>query len=48
MAMNFRRFLPVPDPRGRIRRAKFLPANRRQGISGGSSIFPNCADEFST
>ena len=25
----------VPNPRGRIRRKKFVPANRRQGISAG-------------
>ena len=42
--MNFRRFLPVPNPRGRIRRAKFVPANRRQEISAGFCLFPNCAD----
>ena len=43
-ATNFRRFLPVPKPRGRIRRAKFVPANRRQRISAGFCLFPNCAD----
>ena len=42
--MNFRRFLPVPNPRGRIRRANFVPANRRQEISAGFCLFPNCAD----
>ena len=44
-ATNFRRFLPVPNPRGRIRRKKFLPANRRQRISAGFCASPNCADE---
>ena len=35
-ATNFRRFLRFPELRGRIRRTKFLPANRRQRISAGS------------
>ena len=43
-ARNFRRFLPVPDPRGRIRRKKFVPAKRRQEISAGFCASPNCAD----
>ena len=43
-ATNFRRFLRSPNPRGRIHRTKFLPANRRQQISAGSSVFQNCAD----
>ena len=43
-ARNFRRFLPVPELRGRIRRKKFIPANRRQGISAGFCVFPTRAD----
>ena len=43
-ATNFRRFLRFPELRGRIRRAKFLPANRRQRISAGFCASPNCAD----
>ena len=43
--MNFRRFLPVPELRGRIRRKKFAPANRRQRISAGSSVFQTRANE---
>ena len=43
-ATNFRRFLPVPELRGRIRRKKFVPANRRQRISAGFCASPNCAD----
>ena len=42
-ATNFRRFLPVPNPRGRIRRKKFLPANRRQRISASFCLFQNRA-----
>ena len=42
-ARNFRRFLRSPNPRGRIRRAKFVPANRRQRISAGFCASPNCA-----
>ena len=34
----------VPNPRGRIRRKKFVPANRRQRISAGFCAPPNCAD----
>ncbi|MBD5441031.1 MAG: hypothetical protein HDR33_08450 [Treponema sp.] len=43
-ARNFRRFLRVPDPRGRIRRKKFLPANCWQRISAGFCLFQTRAD----
>ncbi|MDE5580326.1 MAG: hypothetical protein K2I95_02765 [Treponemataceae bacterium] len=43
-ATNFRRFLRFPSLRGRIYRTKFVPANRRQGISAGFCASPNCAD----
>ena len=43
-ATNFRRFLRFPNPRGRIYRKKFLPANRRQRISASFCASPNCAD----
>ena len=39
-----REFSRVPNPRGRIYRMKFVPANRRQRISAGSSVFQTRAD----
>ena len=42
-ATNFRRFLRFPELRGRIRRMKFVPAKRRQGISAGFCAPPNRA-----
>ena len=43
-ATNFRRFLRSPNPRGRIHRKKFVPANRRQRISAGFCLFQTRAD----